>query len=82
MLEVTKPAGAVILWYAVNEAHKTGYVSFHQWNLCAEEGDLQIWKRYARFGVGESLDEEADVTVEQEGDGVVLAYLRKRAAAA
>lgn len=82
MLEVTKPGGAVILWHAVNEAHETGYVGFHQWNLCPDEGDLLIWNRYARFRVGETLGEGTKVTVEQEGDGVVLACLRKRPAAA
>jgi len=64
MLEVVKSGGYVLLLHDVNEAHRTGYVGFHQWNFCAEEGHFIIWNPQNRVSVNDALGDIAEITVE------------------
>jgi SAM-dependent methyltransferase len=68
MLEVVRPGGFVLLTHHVNEAHRTGYTGFHQWNLCADNGHFVVWNRQARISVNDALDDIAEVSVEIWGE--------------
>jgi SAM-dependent methyltransferase len=68
MLEVVKPGGYVLLLHDVNEAHRTGYVGFHQWNFCAENGHFIIWNRKTRISVNDALGDIAEITVDTVSD--------------
>jgi SAM-dependent methyltransferase len=68
MLEVVKPGGYVLLLHDVNEAHRTGYVGFHQWNFCAENGHFIIWNRKTRISVNDALGDIAEITVDDSID--------------
>ena len=68
MLEVVRPGGFVLLTHHVNEAHRTGYTGFHQWNLCADNGHFVVWNRQARISVNDALDDIAEVSLEIWGE--------------
>jgi SAM-dependent methyltransferase len=64
MLEVVKPGGYILLLHEVNEAHRTGYVGFHQWNFCADNGHFVIWNRETRVSVKDALGDKVEIMVD------------------
>jgi SAM-dependent methyltransferase len=68
MLEVVRPGGYVLLLHDVNEAHRTGYVGFHQWNFCADNGHFIIWNPQNRVSVNDALGDIAEITVDDNID--------------
>jgi SAM-dependent methyltransferase len=83
MLEVVKPGGYILLLHEVNEAHRTGYVGFHQWNFCADNGRFVIWNRETRISGNDALGDKVEIMVdddeeEQGYEETIFVTLRKR----
>jgi hypothetical protein len=67
----------------VNEAHRTDYVEFHQWNFCTANGHFLIWNRETRISVNDALGDKVEIMVddneeEQGYEETIFVTLRKK----
>jgi SAM-dependent methyltransferase len=85
MLRVCRAGGVVYLQHNENEAQFQGYEGLHQWNICAEDGELVFWSRAERFNLTRMLSGAAEVSCTRTpvpgGRVVVAATIRKLAEA-
>jgi len=62
MVKITKPSCYVWFWTFVNEAEKSGYSGFHQWNFIEQNGDLLIWNARNKISLAKELSGVATVS--------------------
>lgn len=78
MLSVVKPARSVVMLHNADEGERQAYHGLHQWNFRAEDGELIVWNREARWSVNRELGAAAFVRLDLTSfPGLLLAYLTK-----
>ena len=65
LIYICKIGGKIILRHAENEAERSEYEGFHQWNLSVhnEEKSFIIWRGKRRINISEELGEYVDIYI-------------------
>lgn len=69
--------GVLYLKHYTNEAEREAYRGFHQFNVCAEDGQLVVWRPDERQIINELLAGCAQIELSQTALGEVVAVCRK-----